>query len=352
MHNFTYHFGLILIVLFNFSAWSQTETTRELPYSFTNQLKKKVPKAENFEVSDSAWAAFKKKNQIGGVYKKGMWKNVNYNAEHKGVWDTLNDGSKVWRMAITSKGAKGITLKFSDFYIPKGGAFYGYTADKSFVIGPVIEPNSFFDDKMNLYLSSIPSDFIILEYNQTAEVKDTPNLHIQTIWHRISDLPYGYLHQLPKELPIYQLYSKELKERRTKTAIKYANVAYETTQAPQYNTIKHGIWDTLKNGDRIWRLGVQVDFDYAKAITFDFYKPIIPEGAHISIYTQNKTIASYSRFTQKSTYSNSVGQKVAFSPKQVYIIEYYEPLSVIGQGKIELTYCRLKLTAKPIQIDR
>jgi hypothetical protein len=54
----------------------------------------------------------------------GYRQEVNYNLDNSGEWTTLPDGSRIWRLAISSPGALSINLLYDKFWIPDGAKFF------------------------------------------------------------------------------------------------------------------------------------------------------------------------------------------------------------------------------------
>ena len=46
-----------------------------------------------------------------------------------GQWETLNDGTMVWRLRIGSPGAYSLNLGFSEFFMPPGGRLQIFASD-------------------------------------------------------------------------------------------------------------------------------------------------------------------------------------------------------------------------------
>ncbi len=61
---------------------------------------------------------------------------VAYSPESSGTWETLNDGSRLWRLRISSPGALSLSLGLERFDLPEGAAFWVHTPDGSWAQGP------------------------------------------------------------------------------------------------------------------------------------------------------------------------------------------------------------------------
>ncbi len=60
---------------------------------------------------------------------------VDYNLQNSGQWTTLDNGDRVWRIRIASKGAKTMNFFFSDFFMPEGASLYLYNNNRSDLLG-------------------------------------------------------------------------------------------------------------------------------------------------------------------------------------------------------------------------
>ena len=61
---------------------------------------------------------------------------VSITPENSGTWETLADGSKLWRMRFASPGALSLSLAFELFDLPPGAAFWIHDVDGASVQGP------------------------------------------------------------------------------------------------------------------------------------------------------------------------------------------------------------------------
>lgn len=92
----------------------------------------------------------------------------------------------------------------------------------------------------------------------------------------------------------------------------------------------HGTWETLANGDKIWR--VHITSDDALAINLYFDQFNIPDGARMHVYSPDheQVLGGYTSFNNSAT--------GLFATELIdgdeLIVEYYEPVLVAGQGNI------------------
>ncbi len=97
-----------------------------------------------------------------------------------------------------------------------------------------------------------------------------------------------------------------------------------------FNLANSGQWHTLKNGDRIWRMGIKSSGAYSINLIYSqFY---MPQGASMFVYSADKSmvLGAFTPFNNKDhgKFSTDVVKG------DHTIIEYYEPAAVRGQGRI------------------
>jgi hypothetical protein len=107
--------------------------------------------------------------------------DVNYHIHNSGVWDTLDNGNKVWYIGFTSTGAYSLNMIFNKYKLPKGGKVYIYNPDKTTVLGGFTHQNN--KKSGILPISPIPGDSVIIEYHVPYNVKVAGKLQVKTIGH-------------------------------------------------------------------------------------------------------------------------------------------------------------------------
>lgn len=88
---------------------------------------------------------------------------VDITVENSGTWEVLENGTNVWRVRISSKGAKSSALHFDSFALPQGSKLFVYNIDRSVVLGPYTS-----DDNMKgkeYSIGIIYGGDIIMEYS-------------------------------------------------------------------------------------------------------------------------------------------------------------------------------------------
>ena len=66
---------------------------------------------------------------------------VEYTPDNSGTWETLEDGSRLWRLRLSSAGALSLNLGLDSFDLPEDAAFWVHAPDGSRVQGPYTAEN-------------------------------------------------------------------------------------------------------------------------------------------------------------------------------------------------------------------
>ncbi|MCL2246082.1 MAG: choice-of-anchor J domain-containing protein [Lentimicrobiaceae bacterium] len=115
--------------------------------------------------------------------------SVSYNMENSGQWVKLETGETVWQFSIAAPNAIALVLHYDQFYIPKGGKLFIYSANKKHVIGAFTEASnpansSWFSTEM------VAGGELQLEYVSNANMPqdDQANISIYGIGYIYNDL--------------------------------------------------------------------------------------------------------------------------------------------------------------------
>lgn len=115
----------------------------------------------------------------GGYYKIGKSIPVDISLSKNGTWTDIGDGAKIWRLKITSQGAKALVLYYNNFYIPKGGKLFVYNNNKTQVIGAYTQSNN--SEYGTFATEMIQGESAILEYFQPAGLTNNPIIDINQV---------------------------------------------------------------------------------------------------------------------------------------------------------------------------
>ncbi len=103
--------------------------------------------------------------------------------------------------------------------------------------------------------------------------------------------------------------------------------------AVNYTLDNSGTWETLANGDRLWRLKISSPGAYSLNLVYDHF--YLPEGGKLYIYNGDGSYV-IGAFTSDN---NKKHGRFATAPVKgdVSVLEYYEPKDVTGQGIISIS---------------
>lgn len=188
-------FGVLLCCLLLPTAEAQISTGGK-PYSFARRMQSNDPvpvlmpainlgKLQAEDLLDE---------QAGQPPRFGDPIEVSLNMSNSGVWETMPDGGRLWRLSIMAAGAKSINLLYDDFYLPDGGELYIYSADRKHVIGGFTSANNKSDRIFATGL--VYGDHIVLEYYEPEETiaKRASNNAIEAASISINYVVHGYRH--------------------------------------------------------------------------------------------------------------------------------------------------------------
>jgi len=143
-----------------------------------------------FDVNELLIEDYENASKIGVPYRYGTVFNVNFNLNNSGTWTTLQDGSRIWRLAIKSPNAISLNLFYNNFYIPQGGQFFIYNEDKTNVNGMFNELNNSSDRKF----ATAPTlgETTILEYYEPVYARGKGVINVAEVVHAYRDI-YGFM---------------------------------------------------------------------------------------------------------------------------------------------------------------
>ncbi len=98
-----------------------------------------------------------------------------------GTWESLGDGSSLWRLRIASPGALSLNLAFDRFEMPAGASLWLYDGNGTMVQGPYTRDNR--NAEGGLWTALVLGDEIVVEYHQPAGAGSQTNLRIASVNH-------------------------------------------------------------------------------------------------------------------------------------------------------------------------
>ena len=175
---------IIFAAICLFTAYSFSQVTNQgIPNSWNlnldnSQIQKKELPSFDIEAVKAEDAANDYK--FDAPWRFGYIHSVDYGLED-GVWSTLENGDRIWRILITSPKALSLNFIFDDFYMPKGGSLYLYSDDKSDLLGAYTSVQNQDSGMLGTWL--VYGEKVWLEYYEPAEVIGEGRLHLSNITH-------------------------------------------------------------------------------------------------------------------------------------------------------------------------
>lgn len=163
----------------------------------------------------------------------------------------------------------------------------------------------------------------------------TPTLNAQI---STKTKPYSFTHDLnDKTLPVTRMPEIDLAKVRAEDAADSRDGStpcwrFAIPHLVRLNLKNAGHWQTLPNGDRLWRLQINCPGAISVNLLYnDFY---LPEGATLHLYRPDGQQVRGAFTSRNNTSDRQFATAILVG--QSVVLEYYEPLAVQGQGSISI----------------
>lgn len=183
----TFTAPLVAIFLLSFTSGFAQLSEGGVPYSFTKILPSLIHSVTLPPVDVAKLLAEDKIEESKGLpFRFGIDIPVNYNLENSGTWYSLPDGSRIWRLEITSPGASTINIMYNDYWLPRGAKFYVYNRNKTEVIGAFTNRNNKVDGQFATGI--VRGESMILEYYEPGNIIDHGIISVSYVIHGYKDV--------------------------------------------------------------------------------------------------------------------------------------------------------------------
>ncbi|MEM0993572.1 MAG: hypothetical protein AAGI49_11110 [Bacteroidota bacterium] len=112
---------------------------------------------------------------------------VSYNINTIGRWTELPNGDRIWRLKINCEEALSVNLLYDDFFMPSGGLYYIYSADRTEILGAFGPHNN--KPSRGFATAMVHSTSVILEYFEPAAVRGQGMISVSQIAHGYRSFP-------------------------------------------------------------------------------------------------------------------------------------------------------------------
>lgn len=153
--------------------WSNAQESMPLkPISSTLNMKDIEPSLHSIVVNAPDLTGFEaqdiERDHNGELYRMGVTVPVNINLNNSGTWSILSNGDRVWRLQLSSPGAKGNLLFFSEFFMPVGARMHVYSPDRRQMLGAFTSYNN---HSSGIFATAlVKGEACIIEYYEPIEV--------------------------------------------------------------------------------------------------------------------------------------------------------------------------------------
>lgn len=151
-------------------AWGTDLVLPEIPYVVTEALD---------------WDALHSADSVTDLHKDAPWRfgverSVELNLTNSGTWE-LVDGMRIWRLGVHCPEGQSISFFLDEFDLPKGGALYVWSSDRSEFLGGFTEANE--KPWEGLAVGLLHSDSVVLELHEPLAAAGMSSVSIGQIVH-------------------------------------------------------------------------------------------------------------------------------------------------------------------------
>ncbi|MEL6810229.1 MAG: T9SS type A sorting domain-containing protein [Bacteroidota bacterium] len=114
-------------------------------------------------------------------WRYGITRPVLLDPQTSGVWNTLDNGDRIWRVAIKSPRAINMSVNFDGFHLPQGARLQLYNGDRSDKSKSYTQENNRSSKVLGSWFVS--GDVVWVEYYEPSYLAGTPELQIGSIIH-------------------------------------------------------------------------------------------------------------------------------------------------------------------------
>ncbi|WP_280746144.1 MULTISPECIES: T9SS type A sorting domain-containing protein [unclassified Parabacteroides] len=155
---------------------------KPLPYTPTrSQSFNFYQEMPSFDVEEELRTDAMNESDLKSGYRFAYKFMTNYSPANTGETFIQQDGTKIWRMGIYSKGALSINVLFTEYELPEGAQLFLYNPEQTQILGSFTHLNN--SDKQILPVSPIHGERLIVEYQEPANAAFPGRLTIGEVNH-------------------------------------------------------------------------------------------------------------------------------------------------------------------------
>lgn len=173
---------ITLAIFFSLGVVSQVTNEGE-PFSW-NSLLKNTPTYLELPAVDLSGIMQEdetKDLQQGLPHRIGVPIATPYDTQNSGIWNVLDNGDRIWRLALHSEGAIQMSVNFDQFKLPTGAKLYLYNETKSDLLGAYTDIQNQKSGVLGTWF--VQGDKLWIEYFEPKEVIGQGELSLENIIH-------------------------------------------------------------------------------------------------------------------------------------------------------------------------
>jgi hypothetical protein len=169
-------------------------------------------------------------------YRYGKTHEVNLSPDNSGSWQTLDDGRKIWRLAIQSQNAYSLSIICNNYKLNENAKLFIYTPDKKKVIGSFTAQNNLESGFFSTV--PLPGNEIVIELNLEANT-EYGIFKVSTVVHDYKNILKNYGTSEPCNVNINCPEGVNWQDEK-RSVVKFTAAGYLCTGALINNTAKDG----------------------------------------------------------------------------------------------------------------
>lgn len=179
---------LFLAILFGNKINSQVSHGGEpLPFiqlrSFSTDFFEEMP---SFDLEEELRLDALNESDLRGGYKFAYKFMTDFSRSNSGISYTLEDGTRVWRLGIRSKGALSLNILFTEYEVPEGAQVFLYNPEQTQVLGAFTSRNN--SELGILPVAPLDGEELIVEYLEPANASFPGRLAVGEVNHGYRNL--------------------------------------------------------------------------------------------------------------------------------------------------------------------
>ncbi len=179
-----------------FACWSTgsfaQDNTGGQPFSFEQELSDNATSTVSMPYFDFAPLIAQSEKRV----KQGTYEltdhifDVNYTLSNSGTWTTFLNGDRLWKLRISSPGAKKMSVYYQNFYMPEGARLFVYNDSRTEELGAFTSKNNGEARENGGVFSTdhLSGDAQIIEYYEPKTVRGQSSFSIFRVAHQFKDV--------------------------------------------------------------------------------------------------------------------------------------------------------------------